>query len=169
MSHTALGGIQTRYSCQKGFTLLELMIVVVIIGILASIAYPSYLNHMRETRRTDAHTALTEVTNRLEKFNFQCSRYAAPSELTAVGGTIAACTGLGYIDNLSPNGYYTIAILAPTAACPTATCFVLTATPVATGPQNGNGALQITSTNIRSWDKNNDGTYQASENTWKGR
>ena len=167
MSHSELGGVQTRCNCQKGFTLLELMIVVVIIGILASIAYPSYLNHMRETRRTDAQTALTETANRLEKFNFQCNRYAISSELA--GGTIAACSGLGYTNNLSPNGYYTIAIAAPTAACPANTCYALTATPVATGPQAGNGALQLTSSNIRRWDKNNNGSYEATENTWKGR
>ena len=38
----------------RGFTLLELMVVVAVIAILASIAYPSYQNFVMQSRRSDA-------------------------------------------------------------------------------------------------------------------
>ena len=38
----------------KGFTLIELMVVVAIIAILAMIAYPSYEKSVKKTRRKDA-------------------------------------------------------------------------------------------------------------------
>jgi type IV pilus assembly protein PilE len=38
----------------KGFTLIELMIVVAVVGILAAIAYPSYQDSVRKSRRADA-------------------------------------------------------------------------------------------------------------------
>ena len=45
---------------EKGFTLLELMIVVGIIAILASIAYSSYRNQVIKSRRAAAATCLQE-------------------------------------------------------------------------------------------------------------
>ena len=42
----------------KGFTLIELMVVVAIIGIMGAIAYPSYDSYMKKSRRSDAKVAL---------------------------------------------------------------------------------------------------------------
>lgn len=57
-------------SKQKGFTLIELMIVVAIIGILAAIAIPNYTEYMRRSRMNDAYTHLSTLSLKAEQ-NFQ--------------------------------------------------------------------------------------------------
>lgn len=54
-------------SKNRGFTLIELMIVVVIIAVLAMIAYPSYQEQVRKTRRAQAKADLMELVQALER------------------------------------------------------------------------------------------------------
>jgi len=58
-----------RNKNQKGFTILELMIVGAILGILAGIAVPIYLSYLKRARQVEAPVALNEV-KRLESMYF---------------------------------------------------------------------------------------------------
>jgi type IV pilus assembly protein PilE len=53
---------------QKGFTLVELMIVVALIGILAGFAIPNYRDHVAGTKLTEAHESLTTYRARMEQY-----------------------------------------------------------------------------------------------------
>lgn len=63
---------------QKGFTLIELMVVVVIVGILSAIAIPQYSDYIRRSRVPDAVSGLSTRQTQMEQF-FQDNR-------TYVGG-----------------------------------------------------------------------------------
>ena len=43
---------------QKGFTLMELMVVIVIVAILAAVAVPLYINYVKDAQRTEAKGAI---------------------------------------------------------------------------------------------------------------
>lgn len=87
----------------RGFTLIELMIVVLVVAILASIAVPSYRQYVMRSNRTDATTALLRLQAAQEKFFLQNMRYA--NNLAA-----APPAGLGLPAN-SDGGHYALALV----------------------------------------------------------
>jgi len=108
---------------QKGFTLIELMIVVVIIGILAAVAYPAYREYVRKSRRSDIYISLTDLAGRQEKFYARNLRYS--SSLNGAGG-------LGYaLPVTTKDGHYNMSLT--TAA--TAQFYQVTAVAINTGLQ----------------------------------
>jgi type IV pilus assembly protein PilE len=91
----------TKHSKIRGFTLVELMIVVAIVGLLSSLAYPSFNDYVVRAKRQSAQETLYRVTSRQEQFFADNKTFARDlqalgyeSNLMAIndGGEIVAFT-----------------------------------------------------------------------------
>jgi type IV pilus assembly protein PilE len=61
---------------ERGFTLIELMIVVAVVAILAAVAYPSYQDHIARGQRSQGQQLLSDIAQRQEQFLLDGRRYA---------------------------------------------------------------------------------------------
>src|SRR5512134_1758361 len=87
---------------QRGFTIIELLIVIVIVSILAAVALPAYQDYTQRAKLTEAFTGLSDFRVRMEQFYQDNRRYD--------GG------GLGGCGAAAPNSKYFTFGCAPGAA-----------------------------------------------------
>lgn len=115
---------------QRGFTLIELMVVVLVIALLAGLALSGYQKQIRKSRRAEARQILSEVSMRQEKYRANNATYGTCDEV--MSPSTCATYNLA-----SLHAYYTVAVTFPGSgncsgsgvAKGNANSFILTATP----------------------------------------
>jgi type IV pilus assembly protein PilE len=116
MKHHEVNRPHKAGKAERGFTLLELMIVVSIIGVIAALVFPRYQDYILKSRRTDGKTLLSGVAAREEQYFMDNKTYTAnPADL----GYTANANG----NITSEQGFYEVQIAA------TAVTFNLQAVP----------------------------------------
>lgn len=123
-----------RYA--KGFTLIELMIVVTIVGIVSVIAIPQYSQYVIRGNRAAAQAFMMDISSREKQYLLDARTYAA--DLATLTMTAPA--------DVTRN--YTLTISAPAGPPPS---FTITATPVVGSKQANDGVLTLNDAGAKTW------------------
>ena len=142
----------------KGFTLIELMIVVAIVGILAAIALPSYQNYVIRTNRADATGALMAATNAMERLRANNFTYASLDS----GGNQIVPFSVNVPSDGTAAATYTLSLNVPNG-----TIYTITATAVGNQRASIGAAdiLTIDQQGVKSWSGSTNPCWPGSSST----
>lgn len=131
----------TKASTARGFTLIELMVVVAILAIIAAVGYPAYVDQIRDARRADCRAALVSFAGAMERHFTENNSYQG----AAAGGGNTGAPDADVFSSTCPldgnDAFYNLTIDSATT-----TQYELRAAP--TGPQSDDecGTLTIDNT-----------------------
>lgn len=127
----------------RGFTLIEVLIVVAIVAILAAIAYPSYTEQVSRSRRSDAKSALLEAAQWMEKQYSISNSYALTGGNETITDAVLRAAPLQALSSTAR--FYTLSF----QAAPTARAYTLVMTPIGSMATDRCGTLTVTNTGER--------------------
>lgn len=92
-----------RTSTQRGFTLIEIMVVVVIIGVLGAIVVPQFMSRPDQAKVTAARTDIQAISTALEMYRLDTFNY--PSTQQGLEALVTRPSGTPLARNWNPQGY----------------------------------------------------------------
>ena len=131
----------------RGFTLIELMIVVAIVAITAAIALPSYQNQMQKTRRGAAKADLIELASFMQRFYTENNRF----DQDRAGNAVV----LPFNTTATESGavtYYNLSLVAANSS------YTLSAVPAGVQSSDACGTLTVAQTGAK--------THSSGSNCW---
>lgn len=90
-------------SSQRGFTLIEIMVVVVIIGVLGAIVVPQFMSRPDQAKVTAARTDIQAISTALEMYRLDTFNY--PSTQQGLEALVTRPAGTPLARNWNPQGY----------------------------------------------------------------
>lgn len=130
----------------RGFTLIELMIVLAVLAVIVAIGYPSYQEHVKKSRRAEGMGQLLELADRMERAYSDRGTYP-----TVISEVYVATTD---------RGFYTLSIVTANNVS-----FTVSATPTSLGDQNEDKCHTFTLTSLG--EKSVSGGSHGVDKCWK--
>ena len=130
--------MSTRTNQARGFSLIELLIVITVVGLLLAVALPSYTRYVLRSHRSSAITAVLDLASRQARYYTTNNTYTT------------SLTALGYPSDPMPvtdtsNRYYNLSVTSASA-----TAFTVSAAPVYPQTKDTCGTYTYTDLGVKS-------------------